>query len=248
MCTVSIIALNASSGAYRIVTNRDEQRSRAPGEPPEWRSVGGVRAIAPRDPVAGGTWIATTERGLTLCLLNGNLEPAPLPPVHARSRGEIIGMLLGLGSTDAIIDATGHIDLAPYPPFRLVCVEPASGGSRVADMFWDARMPVWTRAHVLPACFVSSGLGDSRVAPRLSLFADVLSRAARPETQDAFHRHVWPERPEISVCMARDDARTVSITAISVEPSPTGRAGISVEYHPVACHTGEPLASESHFG
>lgn len=248
MCTVSIIALNAASGAYRIVTNRDEQQSRAPGEPPEWRGVGGVRAIAPRDPVGGGTWVATTESGLTLCLLNGNLEPPPLPPTRARTRGEIIGMLLGHGSIDPIIDATARIDLSPYPPFRLVCVEPVGGGPRVADMFWDGRMMVWTMAHALPACFVSSGLGDSRVAPRLPLFAEVVGRAARPETQDAFHCHVWPERPEISVCMARDDARTVSITAICVEPSHAGRAGITVEYHPVGGHSAAALASASHIG
>jgi hypothetical protein len=248
VCTVSIIALSAGSGAYRLVTNRDEQRARAPGEPPAWRTLGGVKAIAPRDPVGGGTWVATTESGLTLCLLNGNLEPAPPPPARPRTRGEIIGLLLGLGSIDAIIAASSKVDVASYPPFRLVCVESGAHAPRIADMVWDGRAIAWTPDHVAPACFVSSGLGDSRVAPRLPLFAETVGRTPTPESQDAFHRHVWPERPEISVCMSREDARTVSITSITVQPSSRTAAAVTFAYQPVGSRASVPLASATHVG
>lgn len=248
MCTVSIIALSAGSGAYRLVTNRDEQRCRAPGEPPAWRMLGGVKAIAPRDPVGGGTWVATTEAGLTLCLLNGNLEPPPPPPARPRTRGEIIGLLVGIGSIDAIITASSELDLTSYPPFRLVCVEPGTHRPRIADMVWNGRVIVRTPDHRAPACFVSSGLGDSRVAPRLPLFAESVGRAPTPESQDAFHRYVWPERPEISVCMSREDARTVSITSITVQPSSQTTAAVTFAYEPVGGMAPVPLASATHVG
>ena len=35
-----------------------------------------------------------------------------------------------------------------------------------------------------------------------------------PPVQDAYHRHVWPDRRHESVCMYREDARTVSMTVV----------------------------------
>ena len=32
--------------------------------------------------------------------------------------------------------------------------------------------------------------------------------------QDAYHRHFWPDRRHLSVCMRRPDARTVSYTLV----------------------------------
>lgn len=248
MCTVSIIALCVTPGAYRLVTNRDEQRSRVRGEAPSWRTIGGVRAVGPRDPAGGGTWVATSERGLTLALLNGNLEPQPAEPASPRTRGEIIGRFLGLGTIDAIIAASRSTDFGSYPPFRMVCVEPGADGPRVADLFWNGKRIAWTAEHRVPCCFVSSGLGDSRVAPRVPLFEQTVGRSPGPEAQDSFHDHQWPERPEISVRMAREDARTVSITSVTVVPSVTGGADISVEHTPVPEVRPASLASAARVG
>lgn len=245
MCTVSIIPRPHQLGGYRLVTNRDEQRSRPPGEPPVWRTIGGVRAIAPRDPVAGGTWVATTQAGLTLCLLNGNLEPPPPPPARPRSRGLLIGDLIGGGSVDGVLGAMCTTDLSAYPPFRLVVVEPERGGQgvRVADAFWDGRSLTQTPAHDVPVCFVSSGLGDSRVVPRLPLFEQGVRGQPTAQAQDAFHRHAWADRPEISVCMWRGDARTVSITTIAVEATGPGSARVRVEHAQVPDVRPIPLAA-----
>lgn len=251
MCTVSIVALAGVGPSYRLVTSRDEQRSRAPGEPPAWRTLGGVRVLSPRDPVGGGTWVATTEGGVTLCLLNGNLgRPVPLPR-RARSRGELIERLIGLDAIEAMIDATRGESLDPYPPFRLVAIVPDRGesaGVRIADLFWDRAAPAWTLDHAAPICFVSSGLGDDRVVPRLGLFDAMVRGEPRPSAQDSFHDHVWPERPEISVRMAREDARTVSITAVTVLCGPDGVVRVTHDYRPVADGVGGALASGPHNG
>jgi hypothetical protein len=86
---------------------------------------------------------------------------------------------------------------------------------QVAEARWDrAHLDVaWHGAR--PVCFVSSGLGDWRAQPRLELFEElVVSRGGFSEDQDAFHRHWWEDRREISVLMCREEARTVSITTL----------------------------------
>lgn len=247
MCTVSIISLKDGHGGYRLVTNRDEQRSREPAIAPAWGEIGGVLAIAPRDPRAGGTWVATTEAGLTLCLLNGNMEPAPALPQGLRSRGAIIPTVIGCGSLAGVREQLQKMDLSMFAPFRLVGVGLGCGlgdesglelgsdarSGLVLDAFWDrTRLTVRTRG-TLPLCFVSSGLGDSRVLPRLPLFDEMVGSDATPVMQDAYHAHVWPERPEISVCMSRADARTVSTTVIEVRGDGSGAAAVRVAYTPI---------------
>jgi len=51
-------------------------------------------------------------------------------------------------------------------------------------------------------------------------------------TQDRFHAHSWPDRPELSVLMSRADARTVSITAVEVLPG-HGLPSVTMAYTPV---------------
>lgn len=232
-----------------MVTNRDEQRSRAPAIEPVWHEIEGggarTRVIAPRDPVGGGTWVATTERGLTLCLLNGNLEPAPELPRLLRSRGELIPALVGLEGIGRVAKALAEMDLARYAPFRLVGVQPMSadgaadatrsseGSAGVIDLFWDRRELVARTHGRLPVCFVSSGLGDSQVRPRLPLFDEMVGRDPSPAIQDAFHAHVWPDRPEISVRMSRSDARTVSTTVIEVRRTGRGETEVRAGYTPI---------------
>ncbi|MEL7087152.1 MAG: hypothetical protein AAGL98_01720, partial [Planctomycetota bacterium] len=66
-----------------------------------------------------------------------------------------------------------------------------------------------------PAMLTSSGLGDHLVeTPRRELFHAGPFRT--PADQDAFHGHRGADRPELSVFMHRDDARTVSRTAVEV--------------------------------
>ncbi len=81
MCTVTVIP---SGAGFRLVSNRDELRTRPPCEAPKVRTLeSGARAIWPADRLAGGTWIAASDRGLALTLLNGNpADPVALPPLH----------------------------------------------------------------------------------------------------------------------------------------------------------------------
>ncbi|MBM4108675.1 MAG: NRDE family protein [Phycisphaerae bacterium] len=228
MCTVSIISIRASDGrrGFRAVCNRDENRGRAAARAPEWRAVPGgehpPRAIYPVDPSGGGTWIAASSRGLLLCLLNLNESPAAmLPPASAlRSRGLVIPDLIASTDSGEVGLALREMDLDAFAPFRLVVADGCGArGVRMLEARWDRdelRIAEVVRA---PACFVSSGLGDALAAPRLELFerhARELEGAGGAEAQDRFHAHQWADRPEISVRMSRADARTMSVTTVTV--------------------------------
>lgn len=204
MCTVSIIGFTqpASRGravpcGFRLITNRDELRTRPLATPPRWhdpdmRVVGAgdaeACAIFPVDPVGGGTWVGAAPNGLVLCLLNANPMPPPaLPPRDTLiSRGMVIPRLLaGLsqdesagggenGALDRVMDALGGFDLARFAPFRLVGVELAPGSEGASFRIREAKWDLSSLAHEFhdqgAACFVSSALGDPLVKPRLSLF------------------------------------------------------------------------------
>lgn len=208
MCTVTVIP---TPSGPRVVHSRDEQRTRAAAGDPVPRALpSGRRAVWPVDPDAGGTWIGLRDDGFTLAILNRNIPPngrrAPL-----RSRGLIIPALIDSGDAERAMQTLRTHELADTAPFRLLAVDP-NGLSRVAT--WDGLGLTLDEPVDGPVCLASSGLGDDRVAPRLPLFDQLVRPAPKPESQDAFHRHRWDDRPEISVLMSRPDARTVSITTI----------------------------------
>lgn len=219
MCTVSLIPLPA--GGLRLVTNRDESRRRAPGAPPRVHEAGaGARAIYPVDADAGGTWVAATERGLVFALLNANPTPAPpLPPAAARlSRGLVIPRLAEAQDVEEAMLRIEELPFARLAPFRLLIADLET----VRSASWSGERLDRARYPLNPMCLVSSGLGDERVSPRLSLFEQWMERyGPTPDAQDTFHRHVWPDRPEISVMMSRADARTVSVTAVELRATGT---------------------------
>jgi hypothetical protein len=207
----------------RIASNRDESRTRPAALPPEIRQFGPRRAILPIDPLGGGTWIAVNDAGLALMLLNSNpARPGQTNPVaregaqhgvKPRSRGLIIPGLLHCATLEETLAEFARMDLSAYPPFRLVVTD----GISVEEVGRSRHVLAPDR---LPVMFASSGLGDALVdAPRRELLHEHFARAGdMRELQDTYHRHHWPHRPELSVCMSRADARTVSFTTIEIAP------------------------------
>jgi hypothetical protein len=246
MCTASIIPLGhaatphlAGEAGFRVVVSRDEQRDRPPALQPRWRTIGGGRAIWPIDPRGGGTWIGAGEHGLVLMLLNVNPEPPPTLPPGLASRGMIIPRLIDAPTPDAALARLRGLDLERFAPFRVIAAGPDHagrawrGGVRLSGARWDRDRLTTEPAGPGPACFVSSGLGDSHAHARLGLFRDVVAGAPAPEAQDEFHDHAWPGREDVSVRMSRTDARTVSVTYVEVRPRAGGGVQVRMSYRPV---------------
>ena len=213
MCTVSVIALR---GLLRLVSNRDERRTRPTALPPALTHASDLRVLAPTDPSSLGTWIACSEIGLAIALLNVNPlnAGARVPP---RSRGDIVPGLMRARSLDDVVALAATIDHREYSPFRLVAVH--AGEQDVLEVAPAAgkvrRLPLAT-----PHMFTSSGLGDQKVeGPRRQLFERTVVRSGNRDLrdrQDRFHAHRWRDRQAVSVHMSRADAWTVSRTTIEI--------------------------------
>jgi len=144
-----------------------------------------------------------------------------------RSRGVLVPDLLACGDMEAALTVMDGIDCGYFPPFTLVCVD----RHQLAVLRWDGETWEHETRNVSERAFLcfSSGLGDAAVTPpREALFHQMVAGnlAAAADQQDAYHRHSWPEAPQLSVCMRRPDACTVSYTVIEL-----GAAGVSLHYH-----------------
>jgi hypothetical protein len=214
MCTVSVIAWR---DGIRLACNRDELLSRPPALPPVLRSFGAHRAILPIDPATGGTWIAASDAGLVMALLNVNPTPRRVSDQSPRlSRGIIIPGILHCDRIRDAVERAHTLDPDDFPPFRLLILDQ----HRWTEVFSIGRDLRCTshRFDGAPLLFTSCGLGDDLVeSPRRLLFDHMIRGAGPcPRRQDAFHAHRWPDRPQISVNMSRADARTVSRTVVEL--------------------------------
>jgi hypothetical protein len=226
MCTVTLVSARET---IRLACNRDELRSRPAALPPRIRQFGPRKAVLPVDPTSGGTWIAVNDAGLALTLLNVNSRNGS-PTVAARlSRGEVIPVLLHAETPRSAAFAALDLDPVQYAPFRLVLVNRREGVEVHSDGIRIRQ--VWLIGLSRPKLFTSSGLGDQAVeGPRRQLFGEFFDRPGDPfAQQDVFHRYRWADRPHLSVCMDRQEARTVSHTLVSLGPD-----RVTLSYHPDA--------------
>lgn len=210
MCTLTIVPLR---GGYRVMVNRDESRVRAGATGPRVSRVGARECVWPVDGKEGGTWIAASDGGVVMSIQNVNPDPRPVLPKGIVSRGHIIPPMMGLTSPSDALLALENLDLETFAPFRLIAADARS----ILEARWNREALSITRRPMQAVCFTTSGLGDHLVTDRLTLFdAFVRERGVTGEMQEAFHAHRWAERPEVSVNMARPDARTVSVTLVEV--------------------------------
>ncbi|MHC5065803.1 MAG: NRDE family protein [Planctomycetota bacterium] len=117
-----LILLNGIAEGYPLLvaSNRDEQRSRA-SSPPGLRVGERRRILAPRDRVAGGTWIGVNDLGHFACLTN--LVSAE-QVVGERSRGQIPILALDQQDLDAAMQAVqSEVGQARYAGFQLMLAD-----------------------------------------------------------------------------------------------------------------------------
>ncbi|MBZ0113801.1 MAG: NRDE family protein [Thermoanaerobaculia bacterium] len=193
--------------------NRDERRGRARAEPPRVRELDGLRAILPRDPDGGGTWIAVNEAGLSLSLLNDHSVQPAEPLEGWISRGQLVLQLAGL---DTALEVTQHLaaeSLERFRPFQLLTLGPSG----------EALLHRWNGSVLLtsrPQGPLSSSGYDSAGAleARTVLWTETLAASEGDWTEalPRFHRSHAPERGALSPCMHRAEASTVSLAVVVV--------------------------------
>jgi hypothetical protein len=211
MCTVSW--LRDRSG-YQLFCNRDEKLTRARGLPPAVCTRDGVRYVAPIDGDRGGTWLAASELGVTLCVLNGRGTPPVGAPLV--SRGTLIPELIGASSALEAVRRAAAIELAHYAPFVLAAVEQQFPACL---LLWDGRCKVTiTNGDVFMPLASSSFDPVGASEHRRRLFRSL--QRARGSIDAAllrdFHASHGSGASAFSPCMHRPGAQTVSFTHVKV--------------------------------
>ena len=184
----------------------------------------------PRDPDAGGTWVAVDQRGRCLCVLNGDRPAAPVP-LQAPSRGTLLLELAGC--TDPVAmqhELQRRLDAGEltHRAFKLFVAEPGQHGQPASATLieWNGLDAPSAAVHTGPAAFVSSSFDPDGVArSRERAFASLASApmgdpdalAAAQFLWHAAHSESAPQGDTYTVCMHREEAATVSFTAVRVD-------------------------------
>jgi hypothetical protein len=169
----------------------------------------------------GGTWIATNEFGLSLCLLNG----VPVPSV--RSRGLLVLDLISLPSIAALTDRVRTMDLSPYAPFALAGVEPQDPSAVVE---WNGERAAFSFPNESHFMLTSSSFDSGRVREkRREEYSDLTRLGCTLELLADFHKSHGGTPSAYSICMHRPDAETVSFSWIRASSD-----GIEFTYYDAA--------------
>lgn len=206
MCTVTYVPLGRQG--FVLTSNRDESPSRA--------ARGLVRRdsglVFPQDEGAGGTWIATHQKGVVLCLLNGAFERHDRELPYRMSRGIV---LLELMETPHIPSAFEGYDLSGIEPFTLVL----AGAQGLWELRWDGLQRHLHQADpAVKYIWSSATLYDRTVRARREEWFRQWA-LAHPQAQRGdvlhFHKTAGEGNPWNDVVMNRNGiVQTISITQV----------------------------------
>lgn len=176
MCSVLLLNRVLSGTPLVVIFVRDEALARG-GSPPEVRAdAPGV--LAPRDPLAGGTWFGVSARGFLAGLVNRKGDPIP---ADANSRGQLLlAALRENGAAAALRRVAEEVTARPF------------GGCRV--FAGDGKELAWVDAPVAAA-----PSPPRRLAPGAWLFSHAHQPGPPPplflpqagETAEAWLRRAW---------------------------------------------------------
>ena len=140
MCTLVVAVSVWASAPLVVAANRDEQLARPAAPPERWAPHRGSSdeppIFAPRDLLAGGTWLGVRGASslATGALFVGitNRFTGSVPPPGPRSRGELVLDALAAGSVDAAVERIAGLPPAMHNPFHLVIAD-----RRAAHLVWN---------------------------------------------------------------------------------------------------------------
>lgn len=207
MCTVSFVN---SQGRIIITSNRDERTTRPNAIEPRIYMHNNRKLIYPKDPKAGGSWIAAEENGAVAVLLNGALKPHLPKANYRKSRGVI---LLDIISKDDSIKECKQINLLDIEPFTLIVYE----NKHLYELIWDGNEKLLKKLDSNASYIWSSSTLytlDQKESKEKS-FQSFLAKNNEPEPESLqfFHTNTGKEEDEEDFVINRNDAvRTFSIT------------------------------------
>ena len=210
MCTMTWFV---KDNGYELFFNRDESINRRRAKLPSIQSDQAIKYISPTDADAGGTWIASNQFGITVCLLNHYQFEQLASYQDWTSRGEIVRRF---ATTEDIYLAEAEfceLQLHNYRAFRMFIIN-KQGANCLC--IWDGHSARVERNVKTPK--FSSSIDATHVkVVRKKLFLDrQLENSQDTAKYLQFHSSHYPNESQESVCMHRPEGNTVSLSHVSV--------------------------------
>lgn len=210
MCTVTYIP--TKEGCI-ITSNRDEKITRDRALPPNEYQIEGKKITFPKDPKAGGTWIAHNETKIVV-LLNGAEEKHLPKPFYRKSRGLVV---LELISAENSLQYWQSIGLTDIEPFTIVLFE----NNKLLQLQWNEvekseveknenQFHIWS----------SSTLYSKEIREQRKVwFTTFIKESNNPSSDEILHFHQFTEaeNKEYGLQINRNNTlKTISITQCQV--------------------------------
>jgi len=214
VCTLSYIPkLNAG---FILTSNRDESVLRKPALLPKLYTQNGIQVVYPKDTEANGTWIATAENYITLCLLNGAFAKHEHKPPYKHSRGLVI---LDFFNWNNSLSFFQLYDFKNIEPFTLVVID--SNQQSIIEIRWDGMAKHFTELSFYnPHIWSSATLYEPPVIQaRQKWFDEFIVQNTDPDLNAmlSFHHFGGDNNPHHRFLMNRNNTlQTISISAIKM--------------------------------
>jgi hypothetical protein len=214
MCTVTYLPY--SKNCFILTSNRDEDILRQVALPVNQYKIGNTSVFFPKDPKAGGTWIATGSNGFTVCLFNGAFKKHTPSNNYRKSRGLV---LLDFFNYSNHLDFIENYDFNNIEPFSLVFVHHQASKVGLCELKWDGeKTHHFNHDSSLPHIWSSVTLySEEVIKQRESWFYDwvKLNEHFTKESILMFHHFGGSGDKENDLVMNRGAKKTVSICSIS---------------------------------
>lgn len=209
MCTVTYIPFQ---GVHFLTSNRDES--------PKRQSHGLISShyhdqpavYYPLDPDSGGSWIALSETGRAVCLLNGGYESFIPNPPYRMSRGQVVMDAVKAKDANQYIET---YDFQGIAPFTLLI----DGKSFLTEVVWDGdEKHIRSLPIDLPQIWSSATLYPPDVrAWRKDLFEKWLTEVIVFDSDSIieFHRMANGDAENGFIMNRNEIVKTLSITNIA---------------------------------
>ncbi|MBC8753455.1 NRDE family protein [Kordia sp. YSTF-M3] len=209
MCTVSFIYKGNS--AFVLTSNRDESPMRVTHAPSIYDALD-TKMIFPKDAIAGGTWIGTSDKKRVVCLLNGGFKNHARLPEYRHSRGVVVKDFLA--ATD-ITETVHRYNLNLIEPFTIVIVD-WNETLQLFELVWDGAQKHFQKLPLTSHIWSSSTLYTEKMK---EMRRDWFSKLKQEKTLNAdtllnFHKTAGINDPNVDVIMDRGIIKTISITQI----------------------------------
>lgn len=210
MCTLTFIN---NKNQIIITSNRDEDVLRADVSFPIKKEINNQQITFPRDPLAGGTWLAASKFPAVHVLLNGAFVKHKHSPPYRLSRGIV---LLDSFEFESLSNFKEKYPLENIEPFTLVRINIKE--EIIEEVRWDGKTPSYStfdfnNPHIWSSATLYT---PETIEQREEWFKEwITQKILNPEKMLKFHHFGGGENTYNSIKMARNSRlKTVSISQI----------------------------------